>query len=207
MKEKPEIDRDFWDSLASSFDLEPDHGLSDPVVYNAWSELLAAWLPDNPCKVLEVGCGTGSLSLLAAQLGNQVTGIDYSPEMVKAARKKATSNRQEINFFEMDASWPDFSPHTIDVVLCRHVLWSLPDPGVALQNWYRLLKTGGRVIIIEGIWEGGAGIMPGTIKASLPEGLKVSEFQNLSSMPALWGRAVDDTRFALLAVATQSRDQ
>ncbi|MEU3532965.1 methyltransferase domain-containing protein [Streptomyces murinus] len=56
-----------WDARAAGFDEEPDHGLRDPAVRAAWAARLRSWLPRRPADVLDLGCGTGSLSLLAAQ--------------------------------------------------------------------------------------------------------------------------------------------
>ena len=51
----------FWDQEAASFDNQPDHGLGDPVVRDAWRGLLEEWLSLTQAKVLDIGCGTGSL--------------------------------------------------------------------------------------------------------------------------------------------------
>ncbi|MBW8819063.1 MAG: SAM-dependent methyltransferase, partial [Streptomyces sp.] len=60
-----------WDAEAGSFDEEPDHGLRDPGVRGAWAERLRGWLPGGASDVLDLGCGTGSLSLLAAERGHR----------------------------------------------------------------------------------------------------------------------------------------
>jgi len=64
---------------AETFDDQPDHGLRDPRVLAAWTGLLNDWLPAGKSNVLDAGCGTGSLSLVLAGLGHQVSGIDISP--------------------------------------------------------------------------------------------------------------------------------
>ncbi|MFD8810773.1 class I SAM-dependent methyltransferase, partial [Streptomyces sp. NPDC059627] len=71
-----------WDAEAATFDAEPDHGLGAPEVRAAWAERLRAWLPARPADVLDLGCGTGSLSLLAAEQGPPRTGVDSSPPLV-----------------------------------------------------------------------------------------------------------------------------
>ena len=77
-----------WDQEAATFDNEPDHGLRDPIVRQAWSDLFAGWLSSSPVNILDIGCGTGSLSLLLASLGHNVTGLDFSPEMLAQAKTK-----------------------------------------------------------------------------------------------------------------------
>ena len=53
-----------WDAQAEAFDEEPDHGLHDPVVRAAWQSLLRSLMPPIPSRVADLGCGTGTLSLL-----------------------------------------------------------------------------------------------------------------------------------------------
>ncbi|CAM5736136.1 hypothetical protein SMICM304S_08860 [Streptomyces microflavus] len=77
-----------WDAAAESFDEEPDHGLLDPAVRDAWAGRLESWLPATRGDLLDLGCGTGSLSLLAAGQGHRVTAVDRSPRMAEQARAK-----------------------------------------------------------------------------------------------------------------------
>ena len=64
--------RRFWDAEAATFDDEPDRGLRDPVVREAWRELLVELLPPVPAEVVDLGCGTGSLAVLLAEAGYRV---------------------------------------------------------------------------------------------------------------------------------------
>lgn len=84
---------EFWDREAATFDDEPDHGLRDPVVHAAWGALLERLLPAAPADVADLGCGTGSLSVLLAEAGYRVRGVDVAGEMVAAARTKAAGQR------------------------------------------------------------------------------------------------------------------
>src|SRR5215208_3144651 len=96
--------RQYWDDLASTFDNEPDHGLRDPVVRGTWIKLLETWLPQTSVTILDIGCGTGSLSIALAELGHKVTGIDLSPSMISLAQPKAASYGLPIEFHVMDAA-------------------------------------------------------------------------------------------------------
>ncbi|GGL23437.1 hypothetical protein [Phycicoccus endophyticus] len=55
-----------WDAEAATFDEAADHGLADPTVREAWRELLRYAPPPAPAAVADLGCGTGTLSLLPA---------------------------------------------------------------------------------------------------------------------------------------------
>ena len=81
-----------WDAEAPGFDDEPDHGLRDPLVRDAWRSLMRSVLPPIPARVADLGCGTGTLSLLLAEDGYAVDGVDFSPEMVRRARRAYFAN-------------------------------------------------------------------------------------------------------------------
>lgn len=180
----------FWDEQASAFDDEPDHGLRDPDVRRAWSELLLPVLPPAPASVVDLGCGTGSLSALLAEAGYEVHGLDLSERMVAAARAKVGG----AEFRQGDATRPPYPAGSFDVVLARHVLWALPDPAAALTRWRALLKPGGRLVLVEGRWSTGAGLTAAECVALLGEG----EVRPLRD-PALWGREIDDERYLVVA--------
>jgi ubiquinone/menaquinone biosynthesis C-methylase UbiE len=148
---------EFWDAEAATFDEEPDHGLRDPEIRDAWRRLLREHLPEPPARVADLGCGTGTLSVLLADEGYAVDGVDFSPEMVDAAREKA-AGRPGVTFAVGDAGAPPFDRATYDVVLCRHVLWALDDKAAALERWVGLLREHGRLVLVEGFWHTGAGL-------------------------------------------------
>ena len=191
--------RQIWDAEAAAFDDQPDHGLRDPVIRAAWARLLEASLPSSASEILDIGCGTGSLSILLAGFGCNVTGIDFSPEMIHLAQTKAQAVQQSIQFHIMDAAFPQFPPQQFDAVICRHLLWALPEPRDVLQRWVRLLKPYGRLLLIEGFWHMGAGLRASEILAMLPASLINSSVQNLSDQPDLWGGEVLDERYIILA--------
>ena len=69
-----------WDGYADAFDEEADHGLCDPQVRAAWQALLTRLLPEQPVRIADLGCGTGSLAVLLAEQANRVSGVDISGE-------------------------------------------------------------------------------------------------------------------------------
>ncbi|HVQ87037.1 MAG TPA: class I SAM-dependent methyltransferase [Actinomycetes bacterium] len=188
----------FWDSQADSFDDEFDHGLTTAAAKDAWRTLLVSLLPSSPCAVADLGCGTGTLSLLLAHTGYQVTGMDLSEVMLDRARRKASDEQTVVDFCVGDVSDPPLHHGTFEVALARHVVWALPDPATALAAWRGLLRPGGRLVLIEGCWSTGAGLTsPELIKLVEPlaQTVKVQQLQDAS----LWGREIADERFVLVA--------
>lgn len=190
-----------WDARAASFDEEPDHGLRDPAVRRAWAARLRDWLPGRPGDVLDLGCGTGSLSLLAAEQGHRVTGVDRSPAMVTLARQKLAG--RDAVFLLGDAASPPVGERRFDAVLVRHVLWALPHPARALRNWLGLLRPGGRLVLVEGVWGSTdpVGIPVERLTGLLAPVAGRVRVHRLSDDPLLWGGPVADERYAVVAVS------
>ncbi|GAA3919566.1 class I SAM-dependent methyltransferase [Streptomyces gulbargensis] len=206
----------YWDAAARDFDEEPDHGLRAPETRAAWSDLMSRCLPSTPSDVLDVGCGTGSLAELVAGAGHRVTGVDLAPRMVGAARAKLTAAGLPGRFLVGDAAAPPTGQETFDVLLSRHLVWTLPDPAAALDAWVSRLRPGGVLLLIEGHWrEAGQGDEPYVAGAeSLPwhRGIRADELADavrplvrdlrihpLGADTALWGGPVSDERYALVA--------
>jgi ubiquinone/menaquinone biosynthesis C-methylase UbiE len=208
---------EFWDAAADSFDEQPDHGLRDTRVSDAWATRLTTWLPAPPAAVLDVGCGTGSLSLLLAQRGYDVTAVDLSPNMVDHARRKLAVANLPARFLVADAANIPPPAHDVDVVLVRHLLWTLPDPTAALRHWIALSRPGGRLVLVEGRWgtattdeakdgyvegwqtlpwTGGvrAETLAGTLRP-LVTNLRIEPLPD----PTLWGHPVTDERYCVIA--------
>lgn len=189
--------RDYWDGQAASFDDEPDHGLRDPGVRAAWAGLLLPLLPA-ASRVADLGAGTGSLSVLLAQSGHRVTGLDLAPRMVAAARAKAAAARVDVAVAVGDAGRPPLPEASLDVVLVRHVLWALPDPDEAVRRWARLLAPGGRLVLVEGRWWTGGGLPAERTRELVLAHRAEAEVVPLPD-PALWGGPIEDERYLVLS--------
>jgi 2-polyprenyl-3-methyl-5-hydroxy-6-metoxy-1,4-benzoquinol methylase len=193
--------RTIWDAQAASFDDEPDHGLRDPDTRAAWEELLVDLLgvPTEPgSRVADLGCGTGSLALLLAARGHQVQGVDVSPAMLERAEAKSLAAGVPVRFDVGDVCDPELPPGAFDIVLARHVVWALPDPRASLRRWTDLLVPSGRMLLVEGFWFTEAGLHEPELVALLDPRLRVLTSRPLDD-PHLWGRPVDDERYAVLA--------
>lgn len=150
---KKEIARK-WDSWASAYDYQYAHGLKSEEEASAWLDFLGQEMGSSPKTVLDVGTGTGFLALLAAELGHQCTGIDISKEMLEIAQKKARKlkNPSGVSFKYGDAEKLPFPDSSFDIVVNRHLLWTLPDPEQALKEWHRVLIPGGKILIVNAVW-------------------------------------------------------
>ena len=98
----------------------------------------------------------------------------------------------------MNAAAPLFPPTSFNVLICRHLLWALPDPAQVLQRWANLLKPSGRMILIEGYWHTGAGLHAPQILSALPSSVEPLSVEALSDQPDLWGQPVSDERYAII---------
>ena len=187
----------YWDDQSATFDDEPDHGLRDPAVRQAWRDLLLP-LVGPASRVADIGCGTGSLSILLAEAGHDVSGVDLSPLMVDAAAAKAAAVGAAATFVVGDAQDPPLAIAGFDLVLVRHVLWALPDPVAALRRWDALLRPGGSMLLVEGSWSTGAGLTGEQCRALVLQVRRTAEVRHLDNA-TLWGRETIDERYLLLS--------
>ena len=105
-------------------------------------------------RVLDVGCGTGSLAIQAKRrVGpmGAVCGIDASPEMIVRARKKVRRNAVEVNFENAVVEKLPFADGTFDAVLSTLMLHHLGRKArqQCLSEIRRVLKPGGRAIAVD----------------------------------------------------------
>lgn len=147
-----EIIRTSWNKRGSDYDSSPGHGIHSEQEKKAWKSLLTRALGDETLDVLDVGCGTGVIALLLAELGHNVTGMDFSEGMLGRAREKSSDLNLPVEFRFGDAENPPFEDETFDAITNRHLLWTLPNPEKAIAEWRRVLRPGGRVVIIDGNW-------------------------------------------------------
>src|SRR6185312_10755327 len=81
--------------------------------------------------------------------GHRVSAVDAAEAMLAVARGKARQAGLTIDFRLADAAELPFAAASFDLVIQRHVLWTLPDPAAALAAWARVLRPGGRLVLIE----------------------------------------------------------
>jgi ubiquinone/menaquinone biosynthesis C-methylase UbiE len=101
-------------------------------------------------SVLEVAPGPGYFAIELAKLGDyRVTGLDISATFVEIARSNAASAKVQTQFQRGDASRMPFDGERFDYIVCRAAFKNFSAPVAALQEMFRMLKPGGRALIID----------------------------------------------------------
>lgn len=99
-------------------------------------------------RVLDIGCGNGQLTRLAARRARTATGVDLSGPMLARARQLATEQGVDnVSFHQGDAQVFEFDPGSFDVALSRYGIMFFADPVAAFANIARALVPGGRLAI------------------------------------------------------------
>lgn len=147
--------REYWDLDAATYDHSPGHGPRTRLELSVWAASLRRLLPPPPARVLDVGAGTGFLSLLLANQGFRVTALDLAPAMLARLSEKAERRGLAVEIVEGNASEPPIDGY--DAVVERHLVWTLPDPQGALEAWRHAAPTG-TLVLLESTWGPSAGL-------------------------------------------------
>jgi ubiquinone/menaquinone biosynthesis C-methylase UbiE len=99
-------------------------------------------------KVLEVGCGNGYVLSRYAQNGADVVGVDITSTAIDLCRQRFTHMGLQGTFQEADAEQLSFADATFDCVCSMGVLHHVPDTAKAVAEIHRILKPGGRLIVM-----------------------------------------------------------
>jgi ubiquinone/menaquinone biosynthesis C-methylase UbiE len=98
--------------------------------------------------VLEVAIGTG-LNLAHYDAEQTVTGVDLSPAMLDIARQRAADLGRSVDLREGDAHHLPFDDASFDTVVCTFSLCNIPDPHQAVREMRRVLRPGGRLVLVD----------------------------------------------------------
>jgi SAM-dependent methyltransferase len=96
-------------------------------------------------RVLDVGCGTGVVTVTAARIGARATGLDLTPELLTRARENASIAGVEVDFHEGDVEKLPFEDAAFDTVTSQFGHMFAPRPDVAIGEMLRVLKPGGTI--------------------------------------------------------------
>ena len=158
-------------------------------------------------RALEIGVGTGK-NIEYYPSGVKITAIDFSPQMLKRARKRAANTGLDVELMDMDVQNLRFSDRSFDTIFATFVFCSVPDPIKGLRELHRVCKADGRLLLLEHMrpenwWLGclfdllnplivrmlGANINRRTIDNIRHAGWRIERIENLSSNIVRWIQA------------------
>ena len=134
-----------WDKSAPSYDKQIS--FFEKIWFAGGREWLCERAHGN---VLEVAVGTGR-NLPHYPAGVTLTAIELSPAMLAIARQRAVDLGREVDFHEGDAEHLPFDDASFDTVLCALSLCTIPSPDAALGEMRRVLRPGGRLLLLDHI--------------------------------------------------------
>jgi SAM-dependent methyltransferase len=131
------------------------------------------------CRLLDVGCGSGKLALIAAKDGLEVTGVDFASNLVERARVRAQAEGLQARFEEADAEALPFEDTSFDVVASLIGAMFAPRPELVAKELLRVCEPGGTIAMANWTPQGFIGQMFKTVSTFIaPSGMP---------SPVLWG--------------------
>ena len=144
MDKQPDEVAGMFDTVANNYDLT--NAVLSAGNSTLWRyAVVKAIDPREGERILDIACGTGTSSVALTRSGATVVGLDFSPGMLEQARRKHNS----VEFVEGDAMKLPFVSNEFDAVTISFGLRNVADPKAALDEMYRVLKPGGRLVICE----------------------------------------------------------
>lgn len=141
-KQKQEKD---WGKMAENFDEFSEYVVGKEI-NNEISQKLST--EKDLGKVIEFGCGTGYFTKAIAKNAKHIIATDIFGEMLKMA-KKQLEDYENVSFQKVDCKETDFPDNKFDTVLMVNLLHIIKEPRKAMEESYRILKDGGRLIAID----------------------------------------------------------
>jgi ubiquinone/menaquinone biosynthesis C-methylase UbiE len=146
-----------FEAWAKTYDRSLLHHFLFQPSYRMFLEELYAWRGerlDEPFDLLDVGCGTGSFDAMLAgsPLPARVVGLDYSPNMCNVAAGKArhAGVDDRLRYVSADSEHLPFAAGSFDVITCSNSFHHYPHQDRAILEMRRVLRPGGRLMIIDG---------------------------------------------------------
>jgi SAM-dependent methyltransferase len=151
MAADPRSDRDLWDDKAEGWDRHiGDRGDRNrrrhvhPVLRRMLGEV-------DGLDVLDAGCGTGYFTVDLVRRGARVTGVDFAPAMLDVARRRVERAGVSARLLDQDCSaLVELGDGSFDRVVSIYVLQDLPDLAGAVRSFHRVLRPGGRAVLVFG---------------------------------------------------------
>ena len=142
-KSKEEQSLEYWSGRSAEFSALHMNSYNSAKRLT-FAEQIAMSMPAcDEVNALDLGCGSGFMSLLLLDAGCKVTGIDFSDDMLAFARENIASRGYEAEFLHMRAQKLEFPDNSFDFIVSRNVTWTLEDVDVVYAEVMRVLKDGG----------------------------------------------------------------
>jgi ubiquinone/menaquinone biosynthesis C-methylase UbiE len=149
--------------------------------------------------MLDVACGAGQIAIPAARAGVKVTGIDLAANLIAQARARAENETLEVHFEEGDAEMLPYADESFDIVVSLIGAMFAPRPECVANEFVRVCKRGGRIVMANWTSEGFVGDMFRVIGKHVPP-------PPLMPSPMKWGdEAAVRERFGDLVSNLQMR--
>lgn len=143
-------DADYWGRYAGTYESSIDRMIGPDVRKNL-ADILSG--EHDLGEAVEFGCGPGYFTRVIAANANHVTATDLSPRMIDAARS-GLRGYGNVTFQVQDSGSSSLPPEAFDTALMANMLHALDDPVKALKECRRVLKPGGRLLIVNYTEEG-----------------------------------------------------
>ena len=132
---------DFWVQIIRGNHDRYRTGLTNAAVLNAIG-------PASGLRILDAGCGEGYMARELASRGADVLGVDSSANLIQAASALTSPDTSSPRFRVADVADLDDANSSYDLVLCNHLMNDLPDPRGPIVEFARVLRPGGRIVIL-----------------------------------------------------------
>ena len=143
--------KDYWTKASSNYSDLIDEELQKSYK-DKWMDFILDEIKDleGPLEILDIGTGPGFFPLILSSQDRHLTGIDLTESMIEEAKKKLQAFHVDADLLVMDCQETSFPDQKFDCIICRNLVWTLPDPEKAYKEWFRILKPGGRLLIFDG---------------------------------------------------------
>lgn len=141
-----------WTESSSNYDRIIHDELNSYRPATWQKQILSQVKTDQPLHILDTGCGPAFFTIILAQKGHIVTGIDGAEGMLERARANVQAAGVQAEILEMDCHQLEFTEDTFDLIVSRNVTHALRDHVQVYKEWQRVLKPGGVLLIFDANW-------------------------------------------------------
>ena len=144
-KSKEALSRDYFNMISDRYDT---HYLNPRGMDSTYDDFILRVREKAAMSILDVGCGTGELLRIFSEIvpDAQLHGLDISEKMLEIAEKKLAGRAR---FMLGDSSTIPLEPASCDVICCNHSFHHYPKPFRVLEEFHRVLKADGVLLIGE----------------------------------------------------------